>query len=108
MQHLHVTFQDELQETQKSFHDNVNSAECTCNFGKLFYKSKNELFLCENYSGIRTRNVKTNSFIILLDPSDTPLIQHPTNCIKLFAEAEPTPGLPDLNYEVCFVINAHF
>ena len=53
-------------------------------------------------------NVNTNSFIILLDPSDTPLIQHPTNCIKLFAEAEPTPGLPDLNYEVCFVINAHF
>ena len=36
MQHLHVTFQDEPQETQKSFHDNVNSAECTCNFGKLY------------------------------------------------------------------------
>ena len=61
-----------------------------------------------NFSGIRTRNVKTNLLIILLDPSDTPLIQHPTNCIKLFAEAEPTPGLPDLNYEVCFVLNTRF
>ena len=39
-------------------------------------------------------------FVHHLDPSDEPLVQHPTNCIKLFAEAVPTPGLPDLNYEV--------
>ena len=52
--------------------------------------------------------MKTNLSLILLDPSDTPLIQHPTNCIKLFAEAEPTPGLPDLNYEVRFRIDSYF
>ena len=52
--------------------------------------------------------MKTNFYTSILDPLDTPLIQHPTNCIKLFAEAEPTPGLPDLNYEVRFRIDIYF
>ena len=34
-QDLHVTFQDQSQETQRSFHANVKSAECTCNIGNV-------------------------------------------------------------------------
>ena len=52
--------------------------------------------------------MKNNLCLILLDPSDVPLIQHPTNCIKLFAEAEPTPGLPDLNYEVYYITSLYY
>ena len=34
-QNLHVTFQDELQDIEKGFHDNVKSAECTCDLGNF-------------------------------------------------------------------------
>ena len=33
-QDVHISFNDEIQESQKSFHDNVNSASCNCVAGK--------------------------------------------------------------------------
>ena len=35
-QNLHVSFQNELQDVEKVFHDNVKSAECTCNLGNFY------------------------------------------------------------------------
>ena len=95
-QNLHVTFQDELQEIERAFHDNVKSAECTCDLGNFCL-----LMLAVPINTLYNLHKQGSSFIIhYLDPRNDPLIQNPTNCIKLFAEAEPMPGFPDLNYEV--------
>ena len=96
-QNLHVTFQDELQDIEKGFHDNVKSAECTCDLGNFCIL----VSTVPSTSYIICTNKDWSNFIIhYLDPRNDPLIQNPTNCIKLFAEAEPMPGFPDLNYEV--------